>query len=239
VPGVSDWPDRPYGDLWIRLIFPPKLHGPEQRRAGFLFFCPPCSSFSSVLPGFRCSSAWSARSTATRLPQARPASSWASGSKREASLGRLHVWTSVAKHRQPALDVGARDRDPGPWRRPWDCNRMAPSSGGMCGGGPCYFLPFSASLVAAALIWQWIYDPVYGFLNFLPSPGRHPAPEVDAELDPGAPVHCDRDVWVPWGLTHDHSWRPLQSYPRGVLGGGHRSTAPARGSVSGTSPCRS
>jgi multiple sugar transport system permease protein len=30
-----------------------------------------------------------------------------------------------------------------------------------------YFLPFSASLVAAALIWQWIYDPVYGFLNYL------------------------------------------------------------------------
>src|SRR5262249_9988663 len=30
-----------------------------------------------------------------------------------------------------------------------------------------YFLPFAVSLVAAALIWQWIYDPVYGFLNFL------------------------------------------------------------------------
>jgi multiple sugar transport system permease protein len=30
-----------------------------------------------------------------------------------------------------------------------------------------YFLPFSVSLVAAALIWQWMYDPVYGFLNYL------------------------------------------------------------------------
>ena len=30
-----------------------------------------------------------------------------------------------------------------------------------------YFLPFAASLVAAALIWQWIYDPVYGFLNYV------------------------------------------------------------------------
>jgi len=30
-----------------------------------------------------------------------------------------------------------------------------------------YFLPFSVSLVAAALIWQWIYDPLYGFLNHL------------------------------------------------------------------------
>jgi multiple sugar transport system permease protein len=29
-----------------------------------------------------------------------------------------------------------------------------------------YFLPFATSLVAAALIWQWIYDPVYGFLNY-------------------------------------------------------------------------
>jgi multiple sugar transport system permease protein len=28
-----------------------------------------------------------------------------------------------------------------------------------------YFLPFSVSLVAAALVWQWIYDPVYGVLN--------------------------------------------------------------------------
>jgi len=30
-----------------------------------------------------------------------------------------------------------------------------------------YFLPFSVSLVAAALVWQWIYDPVYGVLNHL------------------------------------------------------------------------
>jgi len=30
-----------------------------------------------------------------------------------------------------------------------------------------YFLPFSVSLVAAALIWQWIYDPLHGFLNHL------------------------------------------------------------------------
>lgn len=29
-----------------------------------------------------------------------------------------------------------------------------------------YFLPFATSLVAAALVWQWIYDPVYGFLNY-------------------------------------------------------------------------
>ena len=25
-----------------------------------------------------------------------------------------------------------------------------------------YFLPFEVSLVAAALIWQWMYDPLYG-----------------------------------------------------------------------------
>src|SRR4029078_5192206 len=29
-----------------------------------------------------------------------------------------------------------------------------------------YFLPFATSLFAAALIWQWIYEPVYGFLNY-------------------------------------------------------------------------
>jgi ABC-type sugar transport system permease subunit len=28
-----------------------------------------------------------------------------------------------------------------------------------------YFLPFACSLVAAALVWQWIYHPVYGILN--------------------------------------------------------------------------
>lgn len=28
-----------------------------------------------------------------------------------------------------------------------------------------YFLPFSVSLVAAALVWQWIFDPIYGVLN--------------------------------------------------------------------------
>ncbi len=30
-----------------------------------------------------------------------------------------------------------------------------------------YFLPFAASLVAASLVWQWLYEPVYGFLNQL------------------------------------------------------------------------
>jgi multiple sugar transport system permease protein len=30
-----------------------------------------------------------------------------------------------------------------------------------------YFLPFAVSLVAAALVWQWLYEPVYGFLNHL------------------------------------------------------------------------
>jgi multiple sugar transport system permease protein len=33
-----------------------------------------------------------------------------------------------------------------------------------------YFLPFSVSLVAAALVWQWIYDPVYGVLNHVLAP---------------------------------------------------------------------
>ena len=33
--------------------------------------------------------------------------------------------------------------------------------------GVLYFLPFAVSLVAAALVWQWLYEPVYGFLNHL------------------------------------------------------------------------
>lgn len=30
-----------------------------------------------------------------------------------------------------------------------------------------YFLPVISSMVAVAIIWQWIYNPEYGFLNFL------------------------------------------------------------------------
>ena len=49
-----------------------------------------------------------------------------------------------------------------------------------------YFLPFATSLVAAALIWQWIYDPVYGFLNYALSFVGIPPAEVAAEPGAGA-----------------------------------------------------
>jgi multiple sugar transport system permease protein len=76
-----------------------------------------------------------------------------------------------------------------------------------------YFLPFSASLVAAALIWQWIYDPVYGFLNYLLSMAGLPPQKWLQSLTQVRPSIAIVNVWVRLGFDTMIFLAALQSIP--------------------------
>lgn len=76
-----------------------------------------------------------------------------------------------------------------------------------------YFLPFSVSLVAAALIWQWMYDPVYGFLNyFLGAIGLPPQKWLQS-LDQVRPSLALVNVWVRLGFDTIIFLAALQAIP--------------------------
>lgn len=76
-----------------------------------------------------------------------------------------------------------------------------------------YFLPFSASLVAAALIWQWMYDPVYGFLNYLLSLVGMPPQKWLQSLSQVRPSIAVMNVWVRLGFDTMIFLAALQSIP--------------------------
>jgi len=100
-----------------------------------------------------------------------------------------------------------------------------------------YFLPFATSLVAAALIWQWIYDPNLWIPELRLVVRRHSTPEVVAESVPGAPVHRSVSVWVRIGFDTMIFLAALQSIPQEYY---ERPTSTAQAPLngSGTSPCR-
>ncbi len=79
--------------------------------------------------------------------------------------------------------------------------------------GAMYFLPFSVSLVAAALIWQWIYDPVYGLLNYLLGFVGIPPQKWLQSLDQVLPALAVTNVWVRLGFDTMVFLAGLQSIP--------------------------
>jgi ABC-type sugar transport system permease subunit len=77
-----------------------------------------------------------------------------------------------------------------------------------------YFLPFATSLVAAALIWQWIYEPVYGFLNYaLSFVGIRPQKWLQ-DLNEVRPAIAAVSVWVRIGFDTMIFLAALQSIPQ-------------------------
>jgi len=76
-----------------------------------------------------------------------------------------------------------------------------------------YFLPFSVSLVAAALIWQWIYDPIYGFLNHLLTGLGVPPQTWLQSLDLVRPSLAAVNVWVRLGFDTIIFLAALQAIP--------------------------
>ena len=144
---------------WLRIVFP-RNYLDRQKRAGFLFVLPALIFFGSVfiLP--------LAQSVMYSFYKVAPG-----GASQFVGLGLYAkvftdstFWNAVGNTVElllfsvPATVIGALAVALGlnrisnlKWRNLW---------------ASMYFLPFATSLVAAALIWQWIYDPIYGFLNY-------------------------------------------------------------------------
>jgi multiple sugar transport system permease protein len=76
-----------------------------------------------------------------------------------------------------------------------------------------YFLPFAVSLVAAALIWQWIYDPVYGLLNFLLARAGVPPQKWLTSLHQVLPSLAMINLWVRLGFDTMIFLAALQAIP--------------------------
>jgi ABC-type sugar transport system permease subunit len=77
-----------------------------------------------------------------------------------------------------------------------------------------YFLPFATSLVAAALVWQWIYDPVYGFLNYALSYVGIPPQKWLQSLAQVKPSIGIVSVWVRIGFDTMIFLAALQTIPQ-------------------------
>jgi ABC-type sugar transport system permease subunit len=76
-----------------------------------------------------------------------------------------------------------------------------------------YFLPFSVSLVAAALVWQWMYDPVYGLLNHVLGLVGLPPQKWLQSLDMVLPSLALVNVWVRLGFDTVIFLAALQAIP--------------------------
>src|SRR4030095_4368168 len=77
-----------------------------------------------------------------------------------------------------------------------------------------YFLPFATSLVAAALVWQWIYEPVYGFLNYALSYVGVPPQKWLQSLNQVLPAIAVVSIWVRIGFDTMIFLAALQSIPQ-------------------------
>ena len=143
-----------------RLVLP-RTYMDRQRRAGFLFVLPALAYFAavflvplgeSVLGSFyRTRPGGASQFVGLRLYERvlTDPSFW-QAVRNTVKLLLLSAPTTVVLALLVALGLNRFARLA--WRSAW---------------GALYFLPFAASLVAASLVWQWIYDPVYGFLNHL------------------------------------------------------------------------
>ena len=144
---------------WFRIAFP-KNYLDRRNRAGFLFVLPALLFFGSV---FILPLAQSIKYSFYKIAPG-GASKFVGLRLYEKVLTDSTFWTAVQNTIQLllfsvpttvvlalAVALGLNRITNLKWRNAW---------------ASMYFLPFATSLVAAALIWQWIYDPVYGFLNY-------------------------------------------------------------------------
>ncbi len=193
-------------DRWVRLAFP-KSYMDRQRRAGFLFVLPAVVFFScvflipliqSVVGSFyRTVPGGASQYVGLRLYQKVFTDPDFWGSVRNTvSLLAMSAPTTVVLALAVALGLNriASLR----WRNVW---------------AAMYFLPFSASLVAAALIWQWIYDPVYGLLNYLLAHVGIPPQKWMQSLTQVRPSVAIMNIWVRLGFDSMIFLAALQSIP--------------------------
>lgn len=191
---------------WYRLAFP-KTYRERRKRAGFLFVLPALLFFGSV---YLLPLAQSVMFSFYRI---------APGGRRDFVGLRLYekvltdptFWTAVGNTVQLllltvpttvvcalAVALGLNRFTRLKWRNLW---------------ASMYFLPFATSLVAAALIWQWIYEPVYGFLNYaLAFVGIGPQKWLQS-LTQVLPSIAAVSVWVRIGFDTMIFLAALQSIP--------------------------
>ena len=192
---------------WVRLAFP-KTHLERRKRAGFLFVLPALLFFGSV---FIVPLAQSVMYSFYRIQPG--------GAKEFVGLGRYEkvltdstFWSAVGNTVQLllfsvpatvvlalAVALGLNQIASLKWRNVW---------------ASMYFLPFATSLVAAALVWQWIYEPVYGFLNYALSFVGIPPQKWLQSLVEVKPAIAAVSVWVRIGFDTMIFLAALQSIPQ-------------------------
>jgi multiple sugar transport system permease protein len=191
---------------WYRLLFP-KTQFERRKRAGFLFVVPALLFFGAVyiVP--------LAQSVMYSFYRIQPG-----GAKEFVGLGRYEkvftdssFWTAMGNTVQLvvfsvpvtviaalAIALGLNRITSLRWRNLW---------------ASMYFLPFATSLVAAALIWQWIYEPVYGFLNYALGYLGIPPQKWLQSLTQVKPAIAAVSVWVRIGFDTMIFLAALQSIP--------------------------
>jgi multiple sugar transport system permease protein len=191
---------------WIRIAFPKTLSD-RQNRAGFLFVLPALLFFGSVflLP--------LAQSIAYSFYKIAPGGAMEFVGLRlyEKVLTDSTFWNAVYNTVQLllisvpttviaalAVALGLNRISNLKWRNLW---------------ASMYFLPFATSLVAAALVWQWIFDPVYGFLNYALSFVGIPPQKWLQSLFQVRPSIAAVGVWVRIGFDTMIFLAALQSIP--------------------------
>ena len=191
---------------WIRIAFP-RNYLDRRSRAGFLFVLPALLFFGSV---YLLPLGQSIMYSFYKIPP---------GGAREFVGLRLYekvltdsaFWTAVGNTLQLllfsvpttvvlslAVALGLNRISSLRWRNVW---------------ASMYFLPFATSLVAAALIWQWIYDPIYGFLNYALSFVGIPPQKWLQSLFQVRPSIAVVSVWVRIGFDTMIFLAALQSIP--------------------------
>jgi len=193
-------------NAWIRLAIP-RTYIDRQRRAGFLFVLPAVIFFSLVFlvplvqsvagSFYRTVPGGATQFVGFRLYEKVLTDSTFWVSVRN-TVGLLVMSVPTTMILALAVALGLNRLTSLRWRNVW---------------AAMYFLPFSASLVAAALIWQWIYDPVYGFLNYLLSVAGLPPQKWLQSLTQVRPSIAIVNVWVRLGFDTMIFLAALQSIP--------------------------
>ena len=191
---------------WLRLAFP-KTFSERQNRAGFLFVLPALLFFGSVfiLP--------LAQSIAYSFYKILPGGTMEFVGLRlyEKVLTDSTFWNAVYNTVHLlilsvpttvilalAVALGLNRITSLRWRNLW---------------ASMYFLPFATSLVAAALIWQWIYEPIYGFLNYALSYLGIPPQKWLQSLFQVRPSIAAIGVWIRIGFDTMIFLAALQTIP--------------------------
>jgi multiple sugar transport system permease protein len=191
---------------WARVLLP-RTYADRQRRAGFLFVLPALAYFSLVflLPlaesvagsFYRTLPGGASRFVGVRLYE-RVLTDPTFWQAVRNTLTLLALSVPVTVILALAVALGLNRFRTLRWRNAWAL---------------MYFLPFSVSLVAAALIWQWIFDPLYGFLNYLLGLVGLPPQKWLQSLGQVLPSVAVINVWVRLGFDTMIFLAALQAIP--------------------------